>query len=120
TADTLVHAAEKNLVEYGDKVSDEDKTAIETAVADLKMALESDDVESIQEKTNTLNEASMKLGEAMYKAAQAEGGAEGMAGSDMGGSSDAEQTSSGGGENVVDADFEEVNPDAEANVKKDD
>ena len=120
TADTLVHAAEKNLAEYGDKVSDEDKTAIETAVADLKMALESDDVEAIQEKTNTLNEASMKLGEAMYKAAQAEGGAEGMAGADMGGSSNAEQTSSGGGENVVDADFEEVNPDAEANVKKDD
>ena len=120
TADTLVHAAEKNLAEYGDKVSEEDKTAIETAVADLKEALESDDVEVIQEKTNTLNEASMKLGEAMYKAAQAEGGAEGMAGSDMGGSSDAEQTSSGGGENVVDADFEEVNPDAEANVKKDD
>ena len=120
TADTLVHAAEKNLAEYGDKVSEEDKTAIETAVADLKEALESDDVEVIQEKTNTLNEASMKLGEAMYKAAQAEGGAEGMAGADMGGSSDAEQTSSGGGENVVDADFEEVNPDAEANVKKDD
>ena len=119
-ADSLVHAAEKNLAEYGDKVSEEDKTAIETAVADLKEALEGDDVEVIQEKTNTLNEASMKLGEAMYKAAQAEGGAEGMAGSDMGGSSDAEQTSSGGGENVVDADFEEVNPDAEANVKKDD
>ena len=120
TADTLVHAAEKNLVEYGDKVSDEDKTAIETAVADLKMALESDDVEAIQEKTNTLNEASMKLGEAMYKAAQAEGGAEGMAGADMGASSDAEQTSSGGDDNVVDADFEEVDPDAEANDKKDD
>ena len=120
TADTLVHAAEKNLVEYGDKVSDEDKTAIETAVADLKMALESDDVEAIQEKTNTLNEASMKLGEAMYKAAQAEGGAEGMAGADMGASSDAEQTSSGDDDNVVDADFEEVDPDAEASDKKDD
>ena len=78
-------------------------------MADLKEALESDDVEVIQEKTNTLNEASMKLGEAMYKAAQAEGGAEGMAGADMGASSDAEQTSSGDDDNVVDAEFTDAN-----------
>jgi len=123
TADTLAHAAEKNLVEYGDKVSDEDKTAIETAVAELKEALEGDNVEAIQEKTNTLNEASMKLGEAMYKAAQAEGGADsmaGMPGAEMGAGSDAQQTPSGGDENVVDADFEEVDPEAEAKEKKDD
>ncbi len=123
TADALVHAAEKNLVEHGDKVPDEDKTAIETAVAELKEALEGDDLEVIQEKVNSLNEASMKLGEAMYKAAQAEGGAEGMAGADMGGmgaGSDSQQTSSGGDDNFVDADFEEVDPDAEAKDKKDD
>ena len=123
TADTLVHAAEKNLVEHGDKVPDEDKTAIETAVAELKEALEGDDLEVIQEKVNSLNEVSMKLGEAMYKAAQAEGGAEGMAGADMGGmgaGSDSQQTSSGGDDNFVDADFEEVDPDAEAKDKKDD
>jgi len=120
TADTLVHAAEKNLAEYGDKVSDEDKTAIEMAVAELKEALEGDNVEAIQEKTNTLNEASMKLGEAMYKAAQAEGGADGMAGAEMNAGSDAQQTSSGVDENVVDADFEEVDPEAEAKDKKDD
>ncbi|MDP6895853.1 MAG: molecular chaperone DnaK, partial [Rhodospirillales bacterium] len=123
TADTLVHAAEKNLVEHGDKLPDEDKTAIETAVAELKEALEGDDLEVIQEKVNSLNEVSMKLGEAMYKAAQAEGGAEGMAGADMGGmgaGSDSQQTSSSGDDNVVDADFEEVDPDAEAKDKKDD
>ena len=123
TADALVHAAEKNLVEHGDKVPDEDKTAIETAVAELKEALEGDDPEVIQEKVNSLNEVSMKLGEAMYKAAQAEGGAEGMAGADMGGmgaGSDSQQTSSGGDDNFVDADFEEVDPDAEAKDKKND
>ena len=123
TADTLVHAAEKNLVEHGDKVPDEDKTAIETAVAELKEALEGDDLEVIQEKVNSLNEVSMKLGEAMYKAAQAEGGAEGMAGADMAGmgaGSDSQQTSSGGDDNFVDADFEEVDPDAEAKDKKND
>jgi len=123
TADALVHAAEKNLVEHGDKVPDEDKTAIETAVAELKEALEGDDLEGIQEKVNSLNEVSMKLGEAMYKAAQAEGGAEGMAGADMGGmgaGSDSQQTSSGGEDNFVDADFEEVDPDAEAKDKKND
>ena len=123
TADTLVHAAEKNLVEHGDKVPDEDKTAIETAVAELKEALEGDDLDVIQEKVNSLNEVSMKLGEAMYKAAQAEGGAEGMAGADMAGmgaGSDSQQTSSGGDNNFVDADFEEVDPDAEAKDKKND
>ncbi len=65
----------------------------------------------------------MKLGEAMYKAAQAEGGDEGVAGADMGGmgtGSDSQQTSPGGDDNFVDADFEEVDPDAEAKDKKDD
>ena len=123
TADALVHTAEKNLIEHGDKVPDDDKAAIETAVAELKEALEGDDLEAIQEKVNSLNEVSMKLGEAMYKAAQAEGGDEGVAGADMGGmgtGSDSQQTSPGGDDNFVDADFEEVDPDAEAKDKKDD
>jgi len=117
TADTLVHAADKNLEEYGDKVPDEDKQAIETAVAELKEALEGDDIDDIKAKTDTLNEVSMKLGEAMYKAAQAEGmtegmdGMDGMAGADAGG---ADAASAGGDDNVVDADFEEVDPDADA------
>ena len=123
TADTLVHAAEKNLVEYGEKVPDEDKIAIETAVSELKEALEDDDLEVIQEKTNILNEASMKLGEAMYKAAQAEGGVEGMSGADMAGmgaGSESQQRPATDSDSFVDADFEEVDPDTEVKEKKDD
>ncbi len=118
TADSMIHATEKNLSEYGDQVPEEDKTAIETAVTELKEALEGDDVEDITAKTEALTQASMKLGEAMYKAAQAEGGAEGMEagmGPDMGAGANAEQPAD---DNVVDADFEEVDPDAEK--KKDD
>ena len=123
TADTLLHTAEKNLAEYGDKIGDDDKSAIETAVEELKEAKEGDDVEAINAKCEALSQAAMKLGEAMYKAAQAEGGADGMAGADMGGmgaGSDSQQTSSSGDDNFVDADFEEVDPDAEAKDKKDD
>jgi molecular chaperone DnaK len=96
--DALVHSTEKALSEHGDKVGAEEKTAIETASAALKDALKSDDIEDIKAKTNTLAQASMKLGEAMYKAQQAEGAA-GDAAAD--GAKPAE-------DNVVDADFEEV------------
>jgi molecular chaperone DnaK len=115
-ADSMIHATEKNMSEYGDKVSEEDKKGIEDAVAELKEALEGDDLEDITAKTEALTQASMKLGEAMYKAAQAEGGEEGM-GPDMGdsGGSQDDQPSD---DNVVDADFEEVDPEAEK--KKDD
>jgi molecular chaperone DnaK len=93
-ADALIHQTEKSLAEYGDKVSAEEKGAIESALADAKSARDADDLEAIQQKTQALMQASMKLGEAMYKAqaASAEaGGAEGH--SDDG---------------VVDAEFEEV------------
>ena len=80
------------------KVSAEDKAAIETAIADLKGVLESDDAEVIKEKTSTLAEASMKLGEAMYKASQAEAEAKAS------GTADED-------DDVVDADFEEVKDD---------
>ena len=66
-AEALVHSTTKSLAEYGDKVSAADKSAIEAAIADLKSALESDDAEAVKEKTNALAQASMKLGEAMYK-----------------------------------------------------
>ena len=107
SADALVHSSEKNLQEYGDKVPEEDKEAIETAIQELKDALEPEDadVETIKSKTEALTEASMKLGEAMYKAQQAEGGEAGEAGPD--GGADAQAAD----DNVVDADFEEVNPD---------
>ena len=98
-AEALLHSSEKSLADFGDKVSAEDKAAIETAIADLKSAKEGDDAEAISTKSQTLIQASMKLGEAMYKAQAAEG-------------ADAEHD---GGptkdDGVVDAEFEEVHDD---------
>jgi molecular chaperone DnaK len=112
SGDSLVHSVEKNLKEHGEQLPDEDKEAIESAVSELKEALEGDDNAAIKEKTETLTEASMKLGEAIYKASQAEG-AEGAAeaAGDADGSAGAEDAT------VVDADFEEVDPDAEQEKK---
>ena len=105
-ADALIHTSEKNLKEFGDKVSEDEKQAIENAVKDLREAVEGDDTEAIKGKTETLAQAAMKLGEAMYKASQEAEAA------------DAEPTDGGTpppGEaadpKVVDADFEEVDPD---------
>ncbi|PCI40874.1 MAG: molecular chaperone DnaK [Rhodospirillaceae bacterium] len=106
-AESLVHDTEKNVVEYGDKVSPEDKTEIENAIQASKDILEDEsaDAEAIQAKTDALTQAAMKLGEAMYKAQQAEGG-EGEASAE-GGDAPAEDAAD---DNVVDADFEEVDP----------
>ena len=98
--EAMIHSAEKSLVDYGDKVSAADKSAIETAVAGLRTGLESDDVEVIKAKTNDLVQASMKLGEAMYKA-QGEAGAAGEAGPAHDASKD----------DVIDADFKDVSED---------
>ena len=97
-ADALADATEKSLKEHGDKVSVEDKTKIETSLADLKEALKGTDVEAIKSKTGALTEASMKLGEAIYKTQQEQAKPE----------ETKESTSGGEKENVVDADFEEV------------
>ena len=108
-ADALIHSSEKNLKEYGDKVSDDERQAIEDGIKDLKEALEGDDAESITAKTGTLTEATMKLGEAMYKAAQEDA----AAGGDDSDDDDASEGAGGDGSDgakVVDADFEEVNP----------
>ena len=113
TADSLVHAAEKNLAEYGDKVPDEDRQAIETAAGELKEALEGEDADAIKEKTDTLNEVSMKLGEAMYKASQ-EAGADAAPDVDMGDAPSSDAADDG----VVDADFEEVEEVEEDNKDK--
>src|SRR5690606_26859247 len=91
-----IHSTEKSLSEHGDKLGDEDKSAIETALAELKTALEGEDAEAIKDKSNALAQASMKLGEAMYQAQQEEAAAADAA-------SDAAAD-----EDVVDADFEEV------------
>jgi len=66
-ADTLIYSSEKSLKEHGDKISSDDKKAIEEAIAELKSALEEDNLEKINEKTEVLAAASMKIGEAMYK-----------------------------------------------------
>src|SRR5687767_2617655 len=79
-AEALVHSTEKALAEHGNKVGEAERSAIENAMADLKEALKGDDAEAIKSKTNTLAQASMKLGEAMYKAQQGGGGDTGAPG----------------------------------------
>ncbi|MGN8094541.1 molecular chaperone DnaK [Methylobacterium sp. 22177] len=95
--ESLIHATEKSVTEYGDKVPAADKGTIETAMTALKTALEGDDVEAIKARTTDLMQASMKLGEAMYAANQA-------AGPDAG----AEAAASEKKDDVIDADFQEV------------
>ena len=99
-ADTLIHSTEKNLKEHGSKVSDAEKKAIEDGSNALKEALKGDDIEDIKKKTETLVQASMKLGEAIYKAQQS---TKPDSGKDDG--KDAKEKKD---DNVVDADFEEV------------
>ncbi len=98
-ADTLIHSTEKNLKEHGSKVSDADKKAIEDASANLRNALKGTDVEEIKKKTQDLVQASMKLGEAIYKSQQ------GAKPEDAPKDAKKEDTKD---DNVVDADFEEV------------
>ncbi|MDM9619445.1 molecular chaperone DnaK [Rhizobium sp. AC44/96] len=99
-AESLIHSSEKSLKDYGDKVTEADRTAISDAIAALKSATEASepDAEDIKAKTQTLMEVSMKLGQAIYEAQQAEGGA-------------ADASAEAGDDNVVDADYEEVKDD---------
>ncbi len=98
--EALIHTAEKSLTEYGDKVSQADKSAVESAVAGLKSALEGEDLAAIKARTEELVQASMKLGEALYKA-QSEAGTAPGAGAEGGAKDD----------DVIDADFKEVGDD---------
>ena len=102
-AESAIHQTEKSLGEFGDKVAESDKSTIEAAVADLKSALEGEDAEDIKTKTNEMVQASMKLGEAMYKAQQ-DAAAAADAKSDMA----AEDRKD---DDVIDADFKEVGDD---------
>ena len=104
-ADSLIHTTEKHLREYGDKVGAADKQAIETAISDLRGVMDGDDVAAIKSKTDALSEASMKLGEAMYHASQTEA----EAGADGGGGAQGPHSGQQD-EKVVDAEFEEVDP----------
>ena len=98
-AEGLIHATEKSIAENEDKVDAADKQAAETAIGGLKTALEGEDMDAINEKAQTLSQAAMKIGEAVYKAQQAEA-AENDAAADAGDDG-----------NVVDAEFEEVSED---------
>jgi molecular chaperone DnaK len=104
-ADSLIHTTESTLKEHGESISEEDKSAIESATAELKTAIEAEDVDEIKAKTEALAQASMKLGEAMYKAQQEQAGAEEPQSNDGPGGED---------DSVVDADYEEVDDDKKA------
>jgi molecular chaperone DnaK len=96
--EATMHSTEKSLKEFGDKVSAADKSAIEASVTALKTALEGEDVEAIKARTNEVVQASMKLGEAMYKAQADAAGADASAAG----------TAGPKGDDVIDADFQEV------------
>jgi molecular chaperone DnaK len=99
-AEALVHMTEKTLAEHGSKVGENERRTIENAMADLKEALKGTDAEAISAKANTLQQASMKLGEAMYKQAEQQPGG------DAGGAAEGKKE-----EDVVDAEFTEVDDD---------
>ncbi len=103
-ADSLVHATEKQLSEHGDKIDAELKGQVETAIAEAKTALESDDVDAINAKAQALTDVAMKMGQQIYsqEQASAEAPADGAAAGSEGGSD----------EEVVDAEFSEVDEDA--------
>ena len=105
-ADSLIHTTEKNLSEFGEKISNEDKTQVESALSELKSAIDGDDPDIIKAKSEALAQVSMKLGEAMYKASQEE----------VAKGEPSEEKNDD--EPVVDAEFEEVDPD-EHNNKED-
>ena len=100
-ADSLIHASEKTLEEMGEKATSEERLAIENAVSDLKTALEGDERETIEAKTAALAEASGSLAQKLYAEQQGEEGA-------------GEAEAGPGGDDVVDAEFEEVDKDDES------
>ncbi len=101
-ADGLVHTTEKTLEEMGDKIGDDVKGPVTAALDELKEVKDGDDLDAIKAKMEALQQASMKLGEAVYAQSQAEGG-----------EASTEETASDNNadDDVVDADFEEVKDD---------
>jgi len=108
-AEALIHETEKNLNEHGDKIGEAEKQPITDAISDLRSAIEAEDKEAITAKTQTLQQAAAKLGEAIYQDQQQEAGAQTGGEAEAGGTQGEESASSG--EDVVDADFEEVDED---------
>ena len=108
-ADTLIHSTEKNLKEHGAKISDAEKKAIEDSSSSLKEALKGEDIEDIKKKTESLVQASLKLGEAIYKSQEKKPDS----------SKDGDKNDEGKkDDNVVDADFEEVKEDTKEDKEK--
>jgi molecular chaperone DnaK len=108
-ADTLIHSTDKNLKEHGVKISDAEKKAIEDSSSTLKEALKGEDIEDIKKKTESLVQASMKLGEAIYKSQEKKPDS----------SKDGDKNDEGKkDDNVVDADFEEVKEDSKEDKEK--
>ena len=112
--DSLVHTTEKSLTEHGDKVSPDERSKIETDLADLKTALTTEDSEAISAKTTALLQSSMKLGEAVYKAQQSSEPTE-QAPQEAGHSHNQENASPQGP--IVDADFEDIQEDKNRKTK---
>jgi molecular chaperone DnaK len=105
-ADNLIHATKKSMDELGDKVEEAEKTAIEAAIKDLEEALKGDDKDDIEAKTKALSEASASMAQKLYAE---QGGAEGAApGADMGAEAGAQDAGAKADDDVVDAEFEEV------------
>ncbi len=105
-ADTIIHSTEKNLKEHGSKISDADKKAIETAISDLRNALKGTDTEEVKKKTQSLIQASMKLGEAVYKSQQ-------KPADKTGGNNDNDKKDNKEKDNVVDAEVVDSKEDKE-------
>ena len=102
-ADSILFSTEKSLKEHGDKISEDEKKAIETGISDLRNVLKGTNIEEVKKKTQDLIQVSMKLGEAVYKSQQKDEPAK----------SGEQQTKKDEKENVVDADFEDVKDDKE-------
>jgi molecular chaperone DnaK len=98
-AESLVHSTESQLREHGDKVDADLKSEIETAIVAVRGAIESNDPDQMTEKTNALAQVAMKMGQAIYEKEQAQGGA---------GAGAATGSEGGQGDDVVDAEFSEV------------
>lgn len=122
-ADSLIYSTEKSLGEFGDKVSDEDKEKIQSAVQALRDVMDGDDVETIKTKTEELKQAAYKLAEEAYKAGQSDAGGDGggAAGGPGGADESAGQTGGSSGdaggqsENVEDVDYEVVDDEESSN-----
>jgi molecular chaperone DnaK len=110
-ADSIIFSTEKSLKEHGDKVTEEEKKAIETGISDLKKSLESTDAEEVKKKTQNLIQVSMKLGEAVYKSQQKDPSTK---------PENQENKEDKNKEDVVDADFEDVKEDKDVKDVKDD